>query len=250
MKSTLLQNNDARATIKMRKGIVDIWNAFMLEKAELDPNTDIPICPTTARSIPNALISWRDAKRIHRKEMLRRNSQYHSDSFIHFYCDDQYFDGKLNGIWANPEKALHIIRHFAGIIAPDFSTNADFPDPLKRWNFYRMNTFGGWAGRQGVSVIANARWGTPETWPYCWSSLRHGDMVAIGSVASGLRKHENRERFVVGLHELVERVQPPTILVYGSANYDCFKQLAERGISIVAFPSDASRRFERGCRHE
>ena len=245
-----LPNKRERGTIKVRKDIVDLWNAFMLENAELDPDSDMPICPTTSQAAPTALISWREAKRMHRKEMLRRNSQYHCDAFIHFYCDDKYFDGKRSSIWTFPKKALRIIRHFAGIIAPDFSTNADFPEPVKRWNFYRMNTFGFWIGQQGIPVIANGRWGTPETWRYCFSSLRNGDMVAIGTVASGLRSLENRDQFEVGLSELVARVQPRAIIVYGSANYDCFRELEERGIRIVAFPGDTSRAFERRCRHE
>ena len=242
--------NKTYATIKVRKGVVDLWNAFMLDGAEINSVTDMPLCPTTAQTIPTALISWQDAKRMHRKEMLRRNSQYRCDLFIHFYCDDQYFDGKLSSIWTFPKKALRVIRHFAGIIAPDFSTNADFPEPLKRWNFYRMNAFGFWVGQQGVPVVANARWGTPETWPYCFSCLCHGQMVAIGTVASGLRSIENRDQFEIGLQELIERVHPPTIIVYGSAYYNCFRVLEQQGIRIVAFPSDTCRAFERRCRHE
>ncbi|MBE5806800.1 MAG: DUF4417 domain-containing protein [Clostridiales bacterium] len=245
-----LSNNKSCATIKARKGVVDLWNAFMLGGAELNMDTDMPLCPTTTQTIPIALISWREAKRIHRKEMLRRNRQYHCDVFIHFYCDDQYFDGKLSSIWTFPKKALCVIRHFAGIIAPDFSTNADFPDPLKRWQFYRMNAFDAWVGQQGVPVIANARWGTPETWDYCFSGFRCGDMVAIGTVASGLRSLENRDQFEVGLRELIERVHPPTIVVYGSVNTSCFRALEQQGIRIVAFPSDICRAFERRCRHE
>ena len=245
-----LPDNKSYGTIVVRKGLVDLWNAFMLEGAELHPDTDLPLCPTTAQDVPTALISWREAKHIHRKEMLRRNSRYHCDAFIHFYYDDRYFDGKLSSIWTFPKKALRVIRHFGGIIAPDFSTYADFPDPLKRWQFYRMNAFGFWIGQQGIPVIANGRWGTPETWSYCFSGLRCGDMVAIGTVASGLRSPGNRDQFEVGLQELVERVHPSTIIIYGSANYDCLRALEQQGIRIVAFTGDTCRAFERRCRHE
>ena len=40
-----------------RSGLIDIWNAFMVENADFS-NHDIPLCPTTATSIPSKLIAW------------------------------------------------------------------------------------------------------------------------------------------------------------------------------------------------
>ena len=123
-----------------RSGLQDIWNAFMVEEAVFSIN-DIPLCPTTATAPPTRLIPYDEAKTVHGKELRNGNPDYHVDAFIHFYIDDHKFDGKQSSIWLYPEKALEIIRHYSGIIAPDFSTCLDFPKPLKLWNFYRMNAF-------------------------------------------------------------------------------------------------------------
>ena len=80
-----------------RKGLQDMWNAFMLRGAKFSPN-DIPLCPTTATAPPSKLISFDEAKAIHRKELRKGTSNYHVDAYIHFYIDDQKFDGKRSSI--------------------------------------------------------------------------------------------------------------------------------------------------------
>jgi hypothetical protein len=227
----------------IRKGCEDIWNAFMLDNAKFSPH-DIPYCPTyLPNGLPKKLISFVNAKTLYNKECQKGNHNFHVDAFIHFYIDDQKFDGKRSSIWLYPEKALAIIKHFAGIISPDFSTYADFPDPLKRYNTYRMRTFAYWCYTQKIPVINNVRWGTEETWEYCFDGIEKNSIIFIGAVASGLHMLCNRPRFEKGLDELVKRVNPHTIIVYGSANYDCFDRLKSSGIQIIEFPSDTSLSF-------
>ena len=245
-----MNNSSKQPIIGIRRsGIVDIWNAFMVEGAPFSQN-DIPFCPTTTDIIPSRLISYEEAKSIHKKEMRAGHSDYYVDAFIHFYIDDQKFDGKLSSIWLYPEKALAIVRHFSGIIAPDFSTYADFPDPIKRWNIYRMNAFGYWIGSLGISVISNSRWGTEETWQYCFDGNPYNSIIAIGTVASGIRLRKNRSLFEDGLFYMIEKLHPHTIIVYGSVNYSCFDILRKQGIKIISFPSKTSEAFAGRKKHE
>lgn len=226
----------------IRKGCVDMWNAFMVDGADFVIGSDMPICPCTAKCVPPNLVSFVEAKHIH-KLRSKENPDYHVDAFVHFYIDDQKFDGPLCGIWAKPYDALEIIRHFSGAITPDFSTNADFPDPLKRYNTYRMRAFGRWLSVNGIDVINNVRWGTEETWDYCFDGIPYNSIVSIGTVASGISILENRPDFEKGLFKMVELLKPHTILVYGSANYECFRALSAMGIRIVPFMSDTNIAF-------
>ena len=236
----MIQNSNE---LHIRNGCTDMWNAFMVEGADYVLGSDIPICPCTAKDIPKKLISYVDAKHLH-KINYKENPDYHIDAFIHFYIDDQKFDGPQSSVWLYPYKALEILSHFSGVITVDFSTNADFPDPIKRYNTYRMRAIGRWFGTNGISVINNVRWGTEETWDYCFDGIPYNSMVAIGTVASGIHKLENRPDFENGLFKMLERLKPHTIIVYGSANYDCFRELADKGILIIPFPSDTSLAFK------
>ena len=235
----MIQNNFNEP---VRSGCADMWNAVMVRGAEFVLGSDIPICPCTAKGIPKKLISYVEAKHIH-KINLKSNPDYHIDAYVHFYVDDQKFDGPRSSIWLYPYEALEVFRHFAGVITVDFSTNADFPDPIKRYNTYRMRALGFWLGSQGISVINNVRWGTEETWDYCFDGIPYNSIIAIGTVASGIRKLENRSDFERGLFKMVEVLNPHTIIIYGSANYVCFKTLINMGIRIISFPSDTSLSF-------
>lgn len=228
-----------------RKGCKDIWNAFMCKGANFRHSKhDIPLCPTTATSLPEAIIQWDEAKSIYKKALARKDKDFFHNAFVCFYFDDDKFDGP-RGIWHNSAFTLKVLRHFAGAITPDFSTNQEFPEPIKTYNTYRMRVFGYWLGKNGISIINNIRWGTSETWEYCWDGIPKNSIVAIGTVGGGPRKRKDRKRFEDGLAELIQVLQPHTIIVYGSANYPCFDRLREKNVKIVAFQSRTASAFEK-----
>ena len=245
------KKNEAKIPIPVRAGIKDIaiWNAFMVNGAQFSEH-DIPYCPTTAKALPKAIITYEEARHIYRQKLTNHENSFFVDAFIIFCCDDYKFDNK-NGIWLSWNYALRILKHFRGIISPDFSTCQDFPDPLKRFNTYRMRAFGYWYGVIiGGEVYNNVRWGTPETYEYCFDGLPENDILVIGTVASGLRKLLNRPTFDNGIREMYRRLHPHTIIVYGSANYSIFEWLKEQGVHIVVYPSKISEDFRRRADHE
>ena len=125
---------------------LDLWWADGLQGARWC-KCDIPYCPTTSEKLPNRLISISKAKTIHNKAMRSGDVNYHIHAFVHCYVYDQHFDGKRNSIWDNKEKYLDLLKHFDGAITPDFSTFADFPDPIQRYNTLRMRAMGYYLGR-------------------------------------------------------------------------------------------------------
>ncbi len=229
--------------IKIRAGCKDVWNAYMAEGAAFTTN-DIPFCPTTALEVPHAIVTWEEAKGIIKKNNAINDDRFFCDAFVCFYIDDYKFDGP-RGIWNDSEHALSILRHFAGLITPDFSTYQDFPEPVKLFATYRMRLFGYWAGTKGLAVINNVRWGTPESFRYCFDGIPKSSIVAIGTVGGSPWKLEDRERFEDGLNELMIVLHPHTIIVYGSANYPCFENLRKQGVRVISFPSHTASAFER-----
>lgn len=238
-----LKNSKSSDKIKIRTGCKDIWNAYMAEGATYSKN-DIPFCPTTATEVPLAIVTWEEAKSIIKKNNAINDDLFFYDAFVCFYIDDYKFDGP-RGIWHDSEHALKVLRHFAGLITPDFSTYQDFPEPIKLFATYRMRLFGYWAGAKGISVINNVRWGTPESFRYCFDGIPQNSIVAIGTVGGSPRKLDDRDRFEEGLNELVNVLRPHTIIVYGSANYPCFEKLKGQGVKVIAFPSHTASAFER-----
>ena len=229
---------------KIRKGCKDVWNAFMVEGATFC-GEDIPLCPTTAISLPSDMVTWEEAGVIYGQHMATGDANFHHNAFVCFFLDDWKFDGK-NGIWFDYGNAELVLRHFDGVVTPDFSTNQDFPKPWKAFNTYRMRAFGHWLGRLGHQVINNVRWGTPETYSYCFEGIPRHSTVCIGTVASGLKLVRNRPLFEEGLGEMLRVLKPHTVIVYGSANYPPLRMLDEAGIRVVQFDSATNRRFSKG----
>lgn len=231
-----------------RTGCKDIFNAYMCRGAIFGRN-DIPHCPTTATNLPEEIITWEEAKNIYKKQLRVKNKNFIHHAYVCFYMDDYKFDG-VHGIWHDSSHALKILRHFAGVITPDFSTCQDFPEPLKIYNTYRMRVFGYWLGANGISVINNVRWGTRESYRYCFDGIDKDSIVAIGTVGGSPRKYVDRIRFERGLDELVRVLHPHTIVFYGSTNYPCIEKLKKQGIKIIGFSSETAKAFERRSNNE
>ena len=106
-----------------------------------------------------------------------------------------------------------------------------------------MRAFGYWAGMQSLEVINNVRWGTPETYHYCFEGIEPNSVVAIGTVGGSPRKIIDRKRFESGLKEMVHQLSPHTIIVYGSSNYPCFDLLRQDGITILSYKSETARYY-------
>lgn len=230
-----------KSVTKTRTGLKDIWNAFMCDGASWAEH-DIPICPTIIINLPSKIITWTEAKTIY-KRRIKTNKSFRDNSFVCFYEDDYKFDGTRAGIWANPKRAISILSHFRGIITPDFSTYQDFPEPLKLYNTFRMRAFGCWAGKRGLEVINNVRWGTEESYQYCFSGIEPDSVVCIGTVGGSPKKRIDRNRFEEGLNMLMKCLSPRTILIYGSANYPCFTRLRESGAIVREYPSATAQAF-------
>ena len=206
---------------------------------------DIPLCPTyIPGGLPKELISYAEAKTLYNRETRDGNNNFHHNAFIHFFCDDQHFDSVRNSIWLFPEKAMAMIQHFSGIITPDFSTYSDFPDPIKRYNTYRMRAFGFWCKSLNIPVINNVRWGTPETWEYCFDGIDKNSVICIGTIASGLRELENRLDFCNGFLEMIRMLTPKSIIVYGSSRYEVFRKAQEIGIEIIPYISQTNTAYQ------
>lgn len=217
---------------EVRAGCRDNFNAFMVNRAKFTAPNDIPYCPTTLTQIPKRIIMYDEAK---------RSTDY--EAVVGFYQDDYKFDGKKNGIWNNSKESIKILSKFAGVITPDFSTNPDFPYPLKIYNTYRMRAFGFWLVKNGLKVVNNVRPGSEDTWEYCFDGIPKKSMVAISTVGCILR-NEDRNRFKLGLDKMVEVLMPHTILVYGSAPDDIFYKHECSGIEIIPYESQISQAMQ------
>ncbi len=135
---------------------------------------------------------------------------------IHFYLDDYQFER----VWNNKEKYIDILKQYQCILSPDFSLYMDMPMPMKIWNIYRSRAIGQYYQEQGIKVIPTISWAEKETFEFCFDGIPKGSIVSISTI--GVK--QNKEAFKIwkqGVDELIKRINPSTILIYGGkVDYD------------------------------
>ena len=135
---------------------------------------------------------------------------------VHFFLDDYQF----GVVWQNPDKYLDMFRQFTHVMSPDFSTYTDFPKAIQIYNHYRKHWVGAYLQENGVNVIPTISWSTPDSFDWCFDGEPEGGTVAVSSVGI-MNKKERKELFMSGYNEMIERLQPETILFYGKVPEEC-----------------------------
>lgn len=149
--------------------------------------------------VPEELIGFNYAKTSERKNVG-----------IHFYIDDYQFER----IWNDPEKYLDVLSDYECILTPDFSLYMDMPMPMKIWNIYRSRQIGAYYQSKGLIVIPTISWAEPETFEFCFQGIPEGSVVSISTI--GVKRDPAAlEVWRAGVAEMIQRIKPSVILVYG-----------------------------------
>ncbi|MDR2733519.1 MAG: DUF4417 domain-containing protein [Spirochaetota bacterium] len=206
----------------------DVWNADLLRGCRFDGEWEMPVLQS-CDCIPEKLTVFTNAQ-----------TKLADGSFIHFYEDDYLFER----IWRIPKRYLSLIKAYGGAIAPDFSIYREMPLAQQMHNIFRSRTLGYWWSQNGVKVIPNVRWGDERTYKFCFDGLPKNSVVAIGT--HGCVKHtDDRRYFFNGFIEMLDRITPKKIIVYGSASDRIFSPLFSCNTEIIHFESDFSRVHKR-----
>ena len=206
-----------------RNGCKDVFNAFLVTFATYAGLFEFPIInPTYA--LPNRLIAF--SKAVSCKDY---------NQWIHFYEDDYLFER----IWRNPRRYLPILKKYNGVILPDFSLYRDMPLAMQIWNIYRSRAIGHWLQANGVCVIPNIRFGDRRTYRICCDGIAKHCVIAVGAHGN-LKLAEDRNIFLDGLNEVVKRLEPTAIVIYGAAPEKYFRKYKDSGILIFQFDSSCA----------
>lgn len=132
------------------------------------------------------------------------------DCGIHFFIDDYQFER----VWNDPMTNIDRLARFECVLTPDFSLYLDMPRAMQIWNIYRSRFVGQMMERHGLEVIPTVSWSTPESFTFCFDGLPKGKTLAISTVGVK-RSDEALSIYRAGVAEMVKRLKPKRILLYG-----------------------------------
>lgn len=155
---------------------------------------------------------------------------------IHFYLDDYQFER----LWNKPEEYVDILKQYECILSPDFSLYMDMPMPMKIWNIYRSRLIGQYYQSQGIKVIPTLSWAEEETFEFCFEGIPKGSIVSISTI--GVKKNKEALKiWKAGVDELIRRIEPSTILIYGGKlDYDY------GDIQVIYYENQVTEKFKKG----
>jgi len=138
------------------------------------------------------------------------------DKGLHFFVDDYQFAR----CWNQPERYLSIIKRFAVVCSPDFSTYTDMPMAMQIYNHYRKHWLAAYWQINGVPVIPTISWSTKESFAWCFDGEPKSSVVAVSSVGTQNSK-ERKKLFMEGYEAMLDRLHPQSIIFYGQVPEEC-----------------------------
>ena len=170
-----------------------------------DNEWGIPDLPATSW-VPGRLVAY-NARRA--ADVAARTAV--GDVAVHFFLDDYRFET----VWTKPERGLSRCCSVGGALTPDFSLWRDMPLVMQLWQVYRSRWCGAWLLHHGVRVIPTVSWSTPESYPFAFAGIARGSVVAVSTVGT-VRDRQARTLFAAGYAEMLDRLRPAMVLVYGT----------------------------------
>lgn len=204
----------------------DVFHSFLVEKADYDGYFELPKIRTSSQ-LPDRVITFS-------KAMARTWNDF--DCWVMFYEHDVNFER----LWHNPKQYLAKLKKFKGIISPDFSLYRNMPLCMQMWNTYRGRAIAVWLQNNGVEIIPNVRFNDERTYEFCFEGIEKFKTVAVGTHGC-IKNRIDKDYFKDGLAEMVRRLSPRTIIVYGAAPDDIFKKYRDASINIMPFESEFSK---------
>ena len=171
----------------------------IFDKLVTESEFGMPIIPKYKGNIPVKLISFNKAV-----------AQKRYNGTPHFYLNDKEFVRVLT----YPEKYLEILKRFPSVIAPDFSQYIEMPGPMRLYHCFLNKALAAYWANNGVNVIPNVTWSTPDSYDYSFAGIERNGVIAIN--CTGVRKSGySKYLWLEGYKEAIRRLEPECIIRYG-----------------------------------
>lgn len=213
---------------KKKNRFDDGFQSYLTEKANFVGKIKMPeIIAMNNIDIPKKLIPFNNIKRSKDKR-----------GYIHFYIHDKLFEDFYNNI----PKLLNLLSQFDGVITPDCSMAIGQLNYLQMTNTYFNRACGVYLQQNGIPVIPTVRWSDENSFEYCFNGLPKNSILAI-STHGCIKSNKQKQMFKIGLNEMINRLSPSDIIVYGYMPAFIFDDFKNR-TNFHRYPNH----FEQSCK--
>jgi len=197
----------------------DVWNANLTKGANLVGKYGFAPIPK-ATQVPNEIVGFD-------KEKTKPTA------WVRFFMHDY----KFVKILRSPELWVEKLKNHQGIISPDFSVYYDMPLHEQISSVAKNRAVGYYFAKNGMNVIPSVNWGGKESFEFCFDGIEKGSVVAVGTYGC-VKRLQDREYFERGFIAMLNRIEPPTVVIYGSDSDRIIYPIFKSYVNIVPFKSD------------
>lgn len=206
-----------------RERTADAYNLWEFNDEQCAGKYQIPIVHAT-QHVPTGLIGF---------NYMLTSEEY--DKGIHFFLDDYQFER----LWNTPYKYFDRLKQFDCVVMPDYSMYVNMPEAMKIWNCYRNHLMAQMMQNYGIEVIPCPLWANESSCEYCFDGIEPYSVVCITTI--GVKRDKEATRiWNAGMTEVMERLKPTKILLYGGEMDFDFGS-----VPVMKFKNEVTERWKR-----
>ncbi|MCF0190022.1 MAG: DUF4417 domain-containing protein [Marinilabiliaceae bacterium] len=133
--------------------------------------------------------------------------------------DDDLF---LERVWNNYNRYSSTFSKFHCVGEPDFSLKLEYPLAVQIANTYRNHALAYRMQESEIKIIPSPSWSSKESYEFCFDGYGKGGAVLISTIGT-LRDERSRMYFKLGFGEMLKRLSPEAVVLYGDINDSLMK---------------------------
>lgn len=190
----------ALSAAQRRKKQID--NLHLMEGMEFTEDYGMPILPPFTGCIDDLeLIPFSS----------RNDKSITPNTAICFFEDDYKF---THAVWEGLDRTTYRLRDYTTLLTPDYSLYVDVPKQYNLDKIYKCRFAGAYWVNCGYGVLPTASWGSVDSFKYCFNGLPKHSVIAVCGIGIDWCKPAT-ELWEMGIRELINQIEPTTIIVYG-----------------------------------
>lgn len=155
------------------------------------------------------------------------------------------YDHILERMWYEPEKYKEKLLKYLCFGTLDFSMKVDDPLCAQIGNKYRNHALSFRFQEYGARHLPVIGWSSRPSFEFCFDGFSKGGAVMVSAMGT-LRDERSLWYFKIGFLEMLKRIDPEVVVMYGGGNKDRFPWLPESLEVVTVLPNHLKRAREHG----
>ena len=136
-------------------------------------------------------------------------------------------DKILERVWNNFDKYIPTFSKFQCVGEPDFSLKLEYPLAVQIANTYRNHALAYAMQEATIKVLPSPSWSSTESHEFCFDGYGRGGAVLISTIGT-LRDERSSMYFKLGFEEMLRRLSPDAVVLYGDVNESLLEWLPKQ----------------------